>query len=129
MRMLLFTLAFAAIDLQPVVAAEEQAAAEVLPAVEVFNNVGKYAGRDVLIAEGEIVSASVHGALLRAGDDVFFELRADMDAGALQFMITSCAGSKGGRDQCRVPVAGKLLPAVSATTGWPVLIHARIISR
>ncbi len=104
----------------------EAAPAVTVSAAEAFANLAKYAGRELLIPDGEVVFASTHGALLRGGDEIFFELKPDMDADALKFMIATCSGPKGARAGCRMPVSGQLQPAVSPTTGWPVLARAHI---
>ena len=45
----------------------EAAPVVTVSAAEAFANLAKYAGRELLIPDGEVVFASTHGALLRSG--------------------------------------------------------------
>jgi hypothetical protein len=85
---------------------------------DLFIDISKYAGRQVILTDGEVYGATNDGALVRAGGATFWISPESIDPETFRVFLKSCSGI-GSDDPCKRRLV--VTPTGQKRMNWPIL--------
>jgi hypothetical protein len=95
-----------------------------LRGADLFVDLDKYVGKEVLLADGEAIGADNDGFLIKAGAVTFKASTEGIDRETFRFILTNCASFFSEGNKCALPMY--VTPTGQRTMSWPILKNVRL---